>query len=758
MAICNPRPSPGRALLPLLLLLLSACGGGGGGSGGSKSGGGAPPPAPASRADPCFRTFDGDCLSRDQLATRTHDLTDDFKRRREQTVRSRRWENPQVFLWPLEKINRDKAQAHLSLVRGRGEADAPGRGVTIGFIDSGIHRGHEAFERTRAVTEQFFLGAVDESSSKFSHGTAVASVAAGKYGVAYGADLKMFAIPLKSRDPDEPYTPITGNQLSTDDFEFAEFSRTVLGQDIDILNLSISFSGGIENYSEQDLRNNYSRVIEALAQAGKPDKTILVWAAGNDGKETDDGARPSSPAILAGMVTRIEELRGHSVAVVSIGPDGGISDFSNRCGIARDFCIAAPGEDMGVASSIPFPRTRSNTGWIRGQGTSFAAPMVSGSLAVMKQLFRGQLSNEQLVSRLFTTARNDGIYANAAIYGHGLLDLGAATNPWGTPGFMGTGQSTSTGTGSPVTASSLTAGPALGDSLSQALESREVVAFDSLGAPFWFDAGGFTLEAAGVTVAARLQDALHPIQRQAVPETWRFARQDHAPADPYGHLALARGASRLDVAGPQGISASLFQAPERLQALALSWNPPATPALSFRAGHVQEQDTLIGSHANGAFGQLSANTTFLGAQLTATAGPWTLSAAGEIGAVAPSVDSSRLMDHISPLTTSAFRLQASKTFNSGHALRLSLAQPLRVEQGAAAFSIPTGRTTEGVVTGASFSSPLAPSGRQLDLTAILETPLAGGDLSVGVTRSVQPRHQQTAAPEWVFFTGYRATW
>ncbi|MYI71690.1 MAG: serine protease, partial [Synechococcus sp. SB0673_bin_10] len=57
--------------------------------------------------------------------------------------------------------------------------------------------------------------------------------------------------------------------------------------------------------------------------------------------------------------------------------------------------------------------------------------MVSGGLAIMKQLFRGQLSSEQLVSRLLTTAKDDGIYADSAIYGHGLMDLGAATSPWG---------------------------------------------------------------------------------------------------------------------------------------------------------------------------------------------------------------------------------------------------------------------------------------------------------------------------------------
>ena len=762
MAIGNPTPAHGRALLALPLVLLAACGGGGAAPN-PPTGQGGPAPVRAGgsgsnlQTAPCFRTFDGGCLSNGEFTSRSRSLTAEFNSRRERDFTNTWGDNANAFLWPLERINLDKAQAHLSLARGSGAANAPGRGVTIGFLDSGIHKQHEAFDRTSSVTEDFFLSAVNESSNEFSHGTAVASVAAGKYGIAYGAGVKMFAIPLSDPpDPNDPYNPITLNQLSTDDFQFAQLSEQVLGQGIDILNLSVALRGGIEDYGEQDLRNNYGRTIQALAQSGKQDKTILVWAAGNDGKKPE--ASPSSPAITAGLPARIEELQGHSIAVVSIGQDGDISDFSNRCGIARDFCIAAPGENVGAASLIPSRRTSRRTGWSRASGTSFAAPMVSGSLAVMKQLFRGQLSNEELVSRLFATADKQGIYGNQAIYGQGLLDLGAATNPWGTTGFMRTGSTTSGSGAAPITTTSLTAGPALGDSLSQALDSREVATFDSLGAPFWFDAGAFTGEGPGVTVAARLQEALHPLHRQPIPETWQFHLQGNATAHPYGHLALAHGASRLTVAGPQGVSASLFQAPERLQGMALSWHPPSIPALSFTAGHLQEHDTLLGSHAKGAFGRFSAATTFLGATLNTTAGRWQLSAAGEIGTVQPSLAASSLIDHVSPLTTSAFRLQASKTFDNGHGLSLSLAQPLRVDQGAASFSLPTGRTGDGVVTGASFSSPLTPSGRQLDLTTTVEMPLAGGDLSLGVTGSFQPRHQQSTAAEWIFFTGYRTTW
>ncbi len=71
----------------------------------------------------------------------------------------------------------------------------------------------------------------------------------------------------------------------------------------------------------------------------------------------------------------------------------------------------------------------------------------------MKHVFRGQMTNTELVSRLMATANKQGIYADSRIYGEGLMDLGAAT------------------------------------------------------APFWFSLGGFAAEGAGPGLAARLHGA-----------------------------------------------------------------------------------------------------------------------------------------------------------------------------------------------------------------------------------------------------------
>ena len=61
-----------------------------------------------------------------------------------------------------------------------------------------------------------------------------------------------------------------------------------------------------------------------MSQIDTPDedKTIYVWAAGNAGSYADQGVDYFHPELLPGMAYFIEEIQGHSIAVVSIDEDG----------------------------------------------------------------------------------------------------------------------------------------------------------------------------------------------------------------------------------------------------------------------------------------------------------------------------------------------------------------------------------------------------------------------------------------------------
>ena len=106
-------------------------------------------------------------------------------------------------------------------------------------------------------------------------------------------------------------------------------------------------------------------------------------------------------------------------------------------------------------------------GTARAQGTSVAAPMVTGGLLLMKQLFRDQLSNTDLAARLLETADRSGVYADAAIYGRGLMDLGTATSPVGEPVIAVA--SHVSGPGAALSDTSLQLGLAFGDAFATAL-------------------------------------------------------------------------------------------------------------------------------------------------------------------------------------------------------------------------------------------------------------------------------------------------
>lgn len=726
-----------RAALALPLILLAACGGGGG-RGFDYS-------IETVDSESCLQTYDGECLTSSELAEQARRLTNAI---RTATRRVPGGSNN----WARDQVNAYEAYANLHIVKGGRAASAPGQGVHIGILDTGIDMDHPDFAGPGTGSRRLQTGAVNEPLFSESHGTQVASSAVGfTSGIAWGADMTMFS--AKNPAPESSdYVLLTYVPLTADLYQGA------LNENLDILNMSLGYGPGDlgainENWTESAARNFYgSDTLSVWAQPDVSEKTIMVWAAGNNNRSSFNA---HSPNIEAGAAYFIPELRGHWVAVAATDASGTIADFSNRCGIAAQWCIAAPGERVRVAS---YNLSGIDTNLYEdANGTSFAAPMVSGGLAVMKQLFRGQLSNTQLVSRLFATAKKSGIHADRSIYGQGLMDLGAATNPWGTPAFMSTNSSTANADGASLATSFVSLGSPLGDSLSQSLNQQEVAAFDGLGAPFWFEASDFTVPSEGTSVATRLNRFLAPPQRTSIPTAWQFNFQEKVTATETGHLALTHGASRFTMAGPQG-AATVFHKPQAVEGLTLSWTPASLPAFAMEAGYLNENRSLLGSQGSGAFGQLSGETLFLSARMDTRFRDWQLAAQGEIGQVNPAVSQSRFIDNISSLSTSAFRLAASRPFANGSALRFSLSQPLRVNSGAASLSLPTGRTRDGMVVGKILSAPLIPSGRQLDLSAQLNLPWLEGDLSLGATRSMQPRHQQSASPEWTFFTGYRATW
>ena len=523
-----------------------------------------------------------------------------------------------------------------------------------------------------------------------------------------------------------------------------------------------------------------------MAQDGADEKLVFVWAAGNSHGNSCDPALPecvdgkvvaSSVSLLPGLAARFPELKPQTLAVVAIGRDGGIADFSNRCGIARDYCLAAPGEEVAVAYFGPDRRGVAVRAAAHAGGTSLAAPMASGGLALMKQLFRGQLSNTDLAARLLETADRSGVYADAAVYGRGLMDLGAATAPVGAP-VVAAGLDVG-GAGAPLGETGLRLGAAFGDRLAASLADREIAAFDSLGAPFWYDLGGFSAADPGPSLPERLwefrrislalpsappEDALRipllgsPADASGASPALHLTQSGASAAANAGHFALAgRGlTARVPVAA--GLTASALttegmEGERPASGAALAWRAPGS-AFGLRAGWLGERRSLLGAVSEGAFGNLRGSAAFAGIESGLALGRWRIGGSAEMGAIRARAGGGVLRG-FSPLLTSAFAVHATRPTAGGGAFRVSLSQPLRIERGSARLSIPSGRTKAGRVVRDRATVGVAPEGRQVDLALHWQRPAGHGEFRLGATLSREPGHRRGADAEIVLLSAWR---
>ena len=156
------------------------------------------------------------------------------------------------------------------------------------------------------------------------------------------------------------------------------------------------------------------------AQSRSSDGMMFVFAAGNDGWNSDTGeveifsqkfegedihkylneeerdaptflpanapqiARTGTPANLPGPLSAAfignKQLEGIWLSVVATDRHNRITSFSNGCGEAANYCLAAPGAR--IISSVysedgEFNGYLSTTGYAQFSGTSMAAPVVS---------------------------------------------------------------------------------------------------------------------------------------------------------------------------------------------------------------------------------------------------------------------------------------------------------------------------------------------------------------------------------------------
>jgi serine protease AprX len=202
---------------------------------------------------------------------------------------------------------------------------------------------------------------------------------------------------------------------------------------IRVLNLAYG-TDGTQDYRVDPL----AYAVENAWRAG----IVVVTAAGNGGTAAPALANPAiDPYVIAvGSADNQGTVRT---------TDDVVSDFSGRGGVARRVDLVAPGRSLvslrqpGSAADVASPAARVGGLYLKGSGTSQAAAVVSGAVALLLEE-RPELTPDQVKALLVRTAARLP-KADAAGHGAGELDVARAVRTRAVPAVQRWQRSTGTG-------------------------------------------------------------------------------------------------------------------------------------------------------------------------------------------------------------------------------------------------------------------------------------------------------------------------
>ena len=588
------------------------------------------------------------------------------------------------------------------------------------------------------------------------HGTMVASTAAGRdFGVAPGATVVPLALPL-GRDDGALYREQSVRGITEVAVEkgLIDFSTATLADwrelddllaeaqreyyaTLDIINKSygptdhpwLGYLGGIGSLEDDiQIRQWFPKWWGAWTQSARKadERTIVVRAAGNEG-ELWPSPQAAYPALFP-------EMRGHHLTVIALDPMtrekasysngcGGLPDDWNRYRSGRHYCLAAPG----TVNAVDFDGTVSRRSH-EVNGTSFAAPVVSGAIALLMEHFRtgrGGLGNTAVARRVVDTADNSGLYAESFVYGAGLLDLETALRPVGV---------TLTGTSAlsaPARTTVLVVPASLGNLGARFVaEGVEVARLDTLGGPFWDSPSRYLRH--GVERASPLPSFRD--RGGTAPDTLRLGFTPGTFAAPVGlnglHLLAGAGRVGLESANDDGWTWGVLGD-------AVSWQ---------------------GGQASGGFGsETGALTLWAGRTFETEMGDgWRVNGAATVAFGQPMLDRDAMLS-IGGHMLSAWDVGAERGGGEGGPWwRVALSQPLRAETGHATLRYLQGLEDDQPAY-ATARAGLAPNGRELRLSLSHERALLGGLASMRLAHAWDAGHDDSRSATLVGFA-WRVRW
>ncbi|MGO4221846.1 S8 family serine peptidase [Lysobacter sp. TAF61] len=313
-----------------------------------------------------------------------------------------------------------------------------GAGVRIGVVDSGVVRSHPALS-PRVVANLTYVTSPPNNllvDDVVEHGTAVSQIMAGSAfgawpgGIAPGAEIVSARI-LEDKEPADDGSG-QGSQIDGA-LGLKAIHQDLINRGVRVMNNSWGGVYWTNPAATTQIADEYRPFVHGNGG-------LVVFATGNEAS-----ANPSSIASLpsqlgTGGVMTAADLEVGWLAVTAINPDnvqqldigsnGAV--YANACGVAMNYCLAAPGTVV-VTGSKDTPTNPTYWSW---KGTSLAAPQVSGAAALVWQKFP-YFNNDLVRQTLLGTARDLGTAGVDATFGYGLLDVGKALGGpaqlnWGT--------------------------------------------------------------------------------------------------------------------------------------------------------------------------------------------------------------------------------------------------------------------------------------------------------------------------------------
>lgn len=288
------------------------------------------------------------------------------------------------FLPPLESapaFDYGVAREQMELVSTDGlhELGYTGRGVWIGVLDAGFNNVDSLPSFIPLIAEERILDArnyVNESSiyrQSSTHGMAVLSIMAGQWdGFLVGTAPHASYLLCMTENSDQ--------ETRLEEIAWIEAAEYADSLGVDVINTSLGYSnfdGEAFDYTYRDMDGKSSYIARAASLTASRGM-ILCNSAGNEGN--DDWFYITAPADATDIL-----------AVGAVDSSNLITNFSSR-GPSFDARIKPDITAMGRATGLQY----SNGDAGRGSGTSFASPVMAGSVASLWQAFPG-LPAEELI-------------------------------------------------------------------------------------------------------------------------------------------------------------------------------------------------------------------------------------------------------------------------------------------------------------------------------------------------------------------------